>query len=167
MWPKRNLKLKYEVLQVSHCQHQCHYCYLSAASSINKTAEAYSKVNSMLFNHLSNYHYLLTNKKLLKFSIFMLLPYLGLFLWLIIFCRGCMRTFKLPEKASLSWVPKSWQVKKLLRVFHHCRVYSLFLAKSEMLSLSFSLLSSFGSLQSSSNTPHITLSEFGLEVIFA
>ena len=33
--------------------------------------------------------------------------------------------------------------------------------------LSFSLLSSSGSLQSSSNTPHITLSEFGLEVIVA
>ena len=47
----------------------CHYCYLSAASSINKTAEAYSKVNRMLFNHLSNYHYLLTKKKLLKFYI--------------------------------------------------------------------------------------------------
>ena len=58
---------------MSHCQRRCHYCYLSAASSINKTAEAYSKVNSMLFNHLSNYHYLLTKKKLLKFSIFMLL----------------------------------------------------------------------------------------------
>ena len=60
---KRNLKLKYQVLQVSHCQHQCHYCYLSSASSINKTAEAYSKVNSMLLNHPSNYHYLLTKKK--------------------------------------------------------------------------------------------------------
>ena len=72
--------MKYEVLQVSHCQHQFHYCYLSTASSINKTAEAYSKGNSMLFNHLSNYHYLLTKKKLLKFSIFMLLPYLGLLL---------------------------------------------------------------------------------------
>ena len=35
-----------------------------------------------------------------------------------------------------------------------------------MLSLSFLLLSSSGNLQSSSNTPHITLSEFGLEVIF-
>ena len=144
--------MKYAVLQVSHCQHQCHYCYLSAASSINKTAEAYSKVNSMLFNHLSNYHYLL-KKKLLKFSIFMLLPYLGLLLWLIIFCRGCMCTSKLLQKASLSWVPKSGQVKKLLRVFHLCRVYSLFLAKTRMLSLSFSLLSSSGSLQTS---PHIT-----------
>ena len=51
------------MLQVSHCQHQCHYCYLSAASSINKTAEAYSKLKFMLFNHLSNYHYLLTKKK--------------------------------------------------------------------------------------------------------
>ena len=39
------------------------YCHLSAASSINKTAEAYIKVNTMLFNHLSNYHYLLTKKK--------------------------------------------------------------------------------------------------------
>ena len=54
-------------------------------------------------------------------------------------------------------------MKKLLRVFHLCRVYSLSLAKSKMLSLSFSLLSSSGSLQSSSNTPHITLSELGLE----
>ena len=59
------------------------------------------------------------------------------------------------------------QVKKLLRVFHLCRVYSLSLAKTKMLSLSFSLLSSPGSLQSSCNTPFITLSEFGLEVIFA
>ena len=53
------------------------------------------------------------------------------------------------------------------RVFHLCRVYSLFLAKTKMLSLSFSLFSSSGSLQSSSNTPHIALSEFSLEVIFA
>ena len=53
-------------MQVSHCQHLCHYCYLSAAtcSNISKTAEAYSKVNSMLFNHLSNYHYQLTKKEL-------------------------------------------------------------------------------------------------------
>ena len=58
-------------------------------------------------------------------------------------------------------------MKKLLRVFHLCRVYNLSLAKTKMLSLSFSLLSSSGSLQLSSNTPHITLSEFGLEVIFA
>ena len=125
--------MKYEALQVSHCQHQCHYCYLSAASGINKTAEAYSIGNSMLFNHLSNYNYLLTKKKLLKFSIFMLLPYLGLLLWLIIFCRGCMCTSKLPEKASLSWVPKSCQVKKLLRVFRLYRVYSLSLAETKML----------------------------------
>ena len=76
-------------------------------------------------------------------------------------------TFKLPEEASLSWVPKSGQVKKLLRVFHLCSVYSLFLAKTRILSLSFSLFSSSGSLQSSSNTPHITLSEFSLEAIFA
>ena len=59
----------YQVLQVSHCQHQCHYCYLSAASRINKPVEAYSKVNSMLFNHLSNYHYLLTKKTTLVFSV--------------------------------------------------------------------------------------------------
>ena len=78
-----------------------------------------------------------------------------------------MCTSKLPEKASLSWVPKGGQVKKLLRVFHLCRVYSLSLAKTKMLSFSFSLLSSSGSLQSSSNTTHITLSEFGLKVIFA
>ena len=92
--------LLYEVLQVSHCQHQCHYCYLSAASSINKTAEAYSKVNRMLFNDLSNYHYLLTKKK--NYSSFLnTCCYLT---WdscygLIIFCRGCMCTSKLPEKA--------------------------------------------------------------------
>ena len=92
---------------------------------------------------------------------------LDILLWLIIFCRGCMCTSKLPEKASLSWVPKSEQVKKLLRVFHLCRVYSLFLAKTRMLSLYSSLLSSSDSLQSSSNTPHITLSEFSLEPIFA
>ena len=36
-----------------------------------------------------------------------------------------------------------------------------------MLSLSFSLFSSSGSLKSSSNTPHITLSEFNLEAICA
>ena len=149
--------MKYDVLQVSHCQHQCHYCYLSAASSINKTAEAYSKVNSMLFNHLSNYHYLLTKKSYSSFlSIHAVTLYLGLLLWLIIFCRGCMCTSKLPEKASLSWAPKSGQVKKLLRVFHLYRVYSRFLANTRMLSLSFSLLSSSGSLQSSSNTQHIT-----------
>ena len=72
-------------------------------SSINKTAEAYSKVNRMLFNHLSNYHYLLTKKKLLKFSIFILLPYLGLLLCLIIFCRGCMCTsnFQTPVQTGL------------------------------------------------------------------
>ena len=35
-------------------------CSLSTSVSLNKTAEAFSKVNSMLFNHLSNYHYLLT-----------------------------------------------------------------------------------------------------------
>ena len=115
-------------------------CLLLAG--INIIAEAYSKVNSMLFNHLLNYHYLLTKK--------MLLPYLILSLWLIIFCRGCMCTSKFPEKTSLSWVSKSGQVKKLLRVFHLCRVYSLFLAKTRMLSLSFSLLSSSGSLQLSS-----------------
>ena len=40
-----------------------YYCYLSGASNINNSAEAYSKVNSMLFNNLSNYHYLLTKKK--------------------------------------------------------------------------------------------------------
>ena len=56
-------------------------------------------------------------------------------------------------------------MKKLLRVFHLCRVYSLFLAKTMMLSLSFSLFFPSGSLQSSYNTPHITLSEFGLEVV--
>ena len=78
-----------------------------------------------------------------------------------------MCTSKLTEKASLSWVPKSRQVKKLLKVFHLCKVYSLSLPKTKMLSLSFSLLSSSGSLQSSSNTLHITLSEFGLEVVFA
>ena len=58
-------------------------------------------------------------------------------------------------------------MKKLLKVFHLCKVYSLSLSKTKMLSLSFSLLSSSGSLQSSSNTLHITLSEFGLEVVFA
>ena len=120
---------------------QYHYCYLSAASSINKTAEVYSKVNSMLFNNLANYHCLLTKKELLNFSKYILLPYLRLLLWLIIFCRGCMCTSKHPEKASLSWVPKSGQVKNFLRVFHICKVYSLFLAKTRMLSLSFSLLS--------------------------
>ena len=126
-------------------------CLLLAAST--KLVKPTLKVNSMLFNHLSNYHYLLTKKKLLKFSKYMLLPYLGylgLLLWLIIFCRGCMCTSKFPEKASHSWVSKSGQVKKLLRVFHLCRVYSLFLAKTRMLSLSFSLLSSSGSLQLSS-----------------
>ena len=74
---------------------------------------------------------------------------------------------KLPEKASLSWIPKSGQAKKLLKVFHLCRVYSLFLAKTRMLSLSFLLFSSSGSHQPSSNTPHITLSKFSLEAIFA
>ena len=78
-----------------------------------------------------------------------------------------MCTFELPERATLSWVPKSGQVKKLLRVLHLCKVYSLFLAKTRMLSLSFSPLSSSGSLQSSSITLHIALSEFSLEAIFA
>ena len=76
-----------------------------------------------------------------------------------------MCTSKIPEKASLSWVSKSGHVKKLLSVFQLCRVYNLFLVKTTMLSLSFSLLSSSGSLQSSCNTPHITLSEFSLEAI--
>ena len=147
--------MKYVVLQVSHCRHQCHYCYLSAASSINKTAEAYSKVNSILFNHLLNYHYLLTKTKLLMFSIHAVTlpgtPAMAHYLLQRLHVHS-----KLIEKASLSWVPKSGQLKKLLRVFHLCRVYSLFLAITRMLSLSFSLLSSSGSLQKSSNTPHIT-----------
>ena len=57
--------------------------------------------------------------------------------------------------------------EEVAQSFHLCRVYSLSLAKTKKLSLSFSLLSSSGSLQSSCNTPFITLSEFGLEVIFA
>ena len=109
---KRNL-MKYEVLQVSQCQHQCHYCYLSAASSINKTAEAYSKVNGMLFNNLSNYHYLLTKKKTtLVFSVHAV--YLT---WDPL--SSAEATCALPNSlkiASLSWVPKGGQVKKLLRV---------------------------------------------------
>ena len=67
-----------------------------------------------------------------------------------------MCTSKLPEQASLSWVPKSGQVKKLLRVSTSA---GSSLSKTRMLSLSFSLLPSSGSLQSSSNTQHITLSE--------
>ena len=122
----------------------------------------------MLCNHLSNYHYLLTKNKLLKFSIkYMMLLYLGLLLWLITFCRGCMCTSKLPDQASLSWVPKSGQVKKLLRVFHLCRVYSLFLAKTRMLSLP--LIHYFLPLVAC-NRPQILriiLSEFSLEAIFA
>ena len=65
----------------------------------------------------------------------MLLPYLGLLLWLIIFCRGCICNSKLPENASLSWVPESGQIKKMLRAFHLCTVYSLFLAMTRMLLL--------------------------------
>ena len=120
--------------------------------TVNKTAEAYSKAISILFNHLSNYHYLLNKKKSYssKFSKYMKLPYLGL---LPSSAEAACALPKLPEKASLSWVSKSGGLVE--RVFHLCRVYSLFLAKTRMLSFSFSLLSSSGSLQSSSNTPHI------------
>ena len=62
---------------------------------------------------------------------------------------------------------KGWSSQEVAQSFHLCRVYSIFLAKTRMLSLSFSLLSSSGSLKSSSNTPHITLSEFSVEAIFA
>ena len=139
-------------------------CLLLAA--LTKLLEAYSKVNKYATQSSFNYHYLLTKKKLLKFSKYLLLPYLVLLLWLIIFCRGCMCTSKLPGKASLSWVPKSGQVKKLLRVSTSAGSIVLFLAKTRMLSVSFSLLSSSGSLKLSSNTPHIILSEFSLKAIF-
>ena len=58
---------------------------------------------------------------------------------------------------------KGWTSQEVAQSFHLRKVYSLFLAKTRMLSLSFSLLSSPCSLQSSSNTPHITLSEFILK----
>ena len=45
-------------------------------------------------------------------------------------------------------------------------LYSLFSKDKDAIAL-FSLLSSSGSLKSSVNTPHITLSEFSLEAIFA
>ena len=70
------------------------------------------------------------------------------------------------KKASLSWVPKGGQVKKLLRVFHLCRVYSLFLEKTCRLPEEESSEKEGDSIISS-NTQHITLSEFSLEAIFA
>ena len=74
-----------------------------------------------------------------------------------------MCTSKLPEKALSLMGTKGRISHEVVQSLHLCRVYSLFLAKTRMLSLSFSLLCSSGSLKSSSNTPHITLSEFAVE----
>ena len=73
---------------------------------------------------------------------------------------------KLPKKFSLSWVPNSGEVMKLLRDI--ASSWSISVSSIDrILSLPFSLLSSSGSPKWSSNTLHITLTEFNLEVIFA
>ena len=69
------------------------------------------------------------------------------------------------KKLSLSWVPSGGEVMKLLRVATSAGSIVCFYQKQGCYHFN-SLLSSPGSLQSSSNTPHITLSEFSLEAIF-
>ena len=139
---------------------------LSAAGSINKTAEAYSKVNSIIFSHLSNYHYLLTKIKILKFSKYMMLPYLGLLLWLIIFCKGCMCISKLPHKAPLFMGTKELTSQEVSQIFPPQQGLQSLSSKDTDTITPFITTLFLWRLQSSSNTLHTTLSEFGLEAIF-
>ena len=72
-----------------------------------------------------------------------------------------MYTSRLPEKALSFMGTKGWTSQEVAQSFHLCRVYSLFLAKTRMLSLFF--FHYFLPLKSSSNTTHITMPEFSLE----
>ena len=128
----------YQFVQFSHCQHQCPYCYLSVASSINKAAEVYSKVKTILFNYVSNYHYLITKKSYSSFSSFSsICCYIT---WDTCGSSSSAEAaYALPnslKKLSHSWVRNGGQVKMMLS-FQLCWVNSQFLAKTRMLSLSF------------------------------
>ena len=79
-------------------------------------------------------------------------------------CRDYRCTSKLPEKALSFMGTKWWRSHEAAQSFF--RISSLFITKTRMLSLFYSLVSSSGSPKSSSNL-HITLSEFSLETIFA
>ena len=122
---------------------------LSAVSSINKTAEAYSK--SIIFQKTT--------------LVFISKCYLGTRTMAYHLLQRLHVHFQAPKELSLSWVPNGGDVMKATQSYHLFRVYSLFLAMTGCYH-SFSLLCSSGNPKSSANILHKPLSVFGLGAIF-
>ena len=131
-------------------------CLLLAAS----TKLLMPTVKCMLFNHPSNYHYLLTKTK----ATLVFLVHAVTLPGTLAMARYLLQRLHVHFQTFMH--TKGWTSQEVAQSFHLCRVYSLFLAKTRMISHSSSLLSSSGSLKSSSNTPHKTCQSSGSTTFF-